>query len=245
MKLAVMQPYFLPYIGYFQLMAAADVFVLLDDVAFINRGWINRNRLLLDGAPKRFTLPLSGASQNRRICDLALADEPRWRERLLATVDHAYRRAPQYRPVRALLERVLMSGTQRLDELLLASLREVAGLLGLETEIRPSSRVYGNEALKGQARILDICRLEGATHYLNPPGGSALYDAEAFAAAGLQLRFVQPQPISYAQFGASHVPWLSMLDVLMFNDVPAVRELLRRAELCAAPTTTPELAEAF
>ena len=237
MKVAVMQPYFLPYIGYFQLMAAADVFVVLDDVAFINRGWVNRNRLLLDGEARLFTVPLIGASQNRRICELQIAAEPRWRERLLATVDHAYRRAPQYRPVRALLERVLMAGHAGLAELLLASLREVATLLALDTEIRPTSRAYGNDTLKGQDRILDICRREGATLYLNAPGGSTLYEAAAFDAAGLELRFVQPQPIAYPQLGAPHVPWLSILDVLMFNDVAAVRELLRRAELRPAPLT--------
>lgn len=236
MKVAVMQPYFLPYIGYFQLMATADVFVLLDDVSFINRGWVNRNRLLLNGQPWLFTLPLAGASQNRRICDLALAEPPRWRERLLATVDQAYRRAPQHAPVRALLERVLHAARPDLAGLLLESLREVATLLSIDTLIRPSSRAYGNDSLKGQERILDICRREGATTYLNAPGGSALYDPAAFEASGIALRFVQPLPTSYSQHGdAPHVPWLSILDVLMFNEPATVRRMLGQVTLQAGP----------
>ncbi|TAN78061.1 MAG: hypothetical protein EPN14_06860, partial [Gallionella sp.] len=151
-SIAIMQPYFLPYIGYFQLMAAADKFVVFDDVNFIKRGWVNRNRLLLDGAAHLFTVPLRGASQNRLICETELADGRGWREKLLRTVRQAYGRAPCYARASALLEGMLDYPSTRLDGFLLNSLREVVRYLSLEVEIECTSRVYRNAHLKGQER---------------------------------------------------------------------------------------------
>jgi len=231
-RVAVMQPYFLPYIGYFQLMAAVDVFVVYDDVAFINRGWINRNRILSGGQPQLFTVPLVGASQNRLICELTLAADPRWRDKLLRTVEQAYARAPQRDVVLPLLDKLLRVPTSKLDEFLLFSLRELAAFLGLAVEIRPSSRLYDNAHLKAQDRILDICRREQAGIYVNAMGGRELYASEAFERAGMKLNFLQPRPTSYAQgLGVAHVPWLSILDVLMHNERATVRALLDQADL--------------
>lgn len=226
-----MQPYFLPYIGYFQLLAAADKFVVLDDVNLIRRGWVNRNRLLLDGAAHTFTVPLRGASQNRLICEMKLDEEQDWREKLLRTFRHAYGKAPCYAQVWPLLERVVGYPSKRLDEYLLHSIREIASYLSLSTEIVGSSSIYGNAGLKGQDRILDICRQEGADVYINPIGGVDLYDYDSFRARGMELRFLRSRPLAYAQGKDEHVPWLSVIDVLMFNEPDVARRYLGEIDL--------------
>lgn len=230
-RVAVMQPYLLPYIGYFQLMAAVDRFVLFDDVHYIQRGWINRNRILLDGQPHRFTLPLRGASQNRLICEIERIDDPAWATRLLRTLHQAYARAPQYAAVLPLLERVLGNPALPLADYLRHGLEAVHAYLGLRCELVPSSRAYGNAELKGQQRILDICRQEGAQVYVNAIGGTALYDPAAFESRGVALRFLRPRPTHYAQWGEPHLPWLSIVDALMFNSPAELRAMLAEADL--------------
>lgn len=229
--IAIMQPYFLPYIGYFQLMAAVDRFVVFDDVNYINRGWINRNRLLLNGEAHTFTVPLHGASQNKLICDIELADDDGWRDKLLRTIRQAYAKAPCRAQVFPLMECIICHPAHRLDEFLLHSLREIAGYLDLATEIVGSSRSYGNAQLHGQERILDICKQEGAARYINAIGGEALYDREYFREQCIELKFLRSRPLSYAQGKGEFVPWLSILDVLMFNPQPEVQRLLGEMDL--------------
>jgi len=229
--IAIMQPYFLPYIGYFQLMAAVDRFVVFDDVNYINRGWINRNRLLLNGTAHTFTVPLRGASQNKLICEIELVNDDGWHDKLLRTIRLAYGKAQFYPQVWMLMEGIIRHPMRRLDEFLLNSLREIAGYLSLKTEIVGSSRVYGNANLRGQERILDICRQEGAERYVNAIGGETLYDRAQFCREGIELKFLRSRPISYAQGGGEFVPWLSILDVLMFNPQPEARRLLDEMDL--------------
>lgn len=230
-SLAIMQPYFLPYIGYFQLLAAVDKFVVLDDVNYINRGWINRNRLLLNGVVHTFTVPLRGASQNRLICEIELDDAQGWREKLLCTIRQAYGRAPCYAQVSTLMESLINYPATRLDEFLLNSIREIVRYLSLEVEIISTSRIYNNAHLKGKERILDICRQERADVYINPIGGVDLYDRASFSERALSLYFLRSRPINYSQGKGEHVPWLSILDVLMFNETTAVRQLLAEMDL--------------
>lgn len=217
-RLAVMQPYLFPYVGYFQLVSAVDRFVFFDDVNFISRGWINRNRLTLSGSVSWVTFPLSGASQNRKINELHVQPDGAWRRKLLASVRHSYARAPCFQQAYALLEGILMSGETSLSVLARESVVAVARHLGLGTEFVVSTGRYGNEGLRGPDRVLDICRQEGASEYHNLPGGMALYSPEAFSAAGVELCFVQPTLGEYRQLEEPFKPGLSMLDVLMFND---------------------------
>ncbi len=226
MKLAIMQPYFLPYIGYWQLLHSVDRFIVLDDVHFINRGWINRNRILVGGKDHLFTIPLKGASQNRLINELEIADDNRWRDKLLKTLTQAYARAPHFSSLYPMVEGLIQFKEQRLTLFLLHSLNIVTAFLRIPTQIVASSSVYANRELKGTERILDICRHEGATEYVNPPGGKDLYDHNCFAAAGVRLRFLKPGEITYRQHGETFVPWLSILDVMMFNNIEQVKGLL-------------------
>lgn len=235
MTLAIMQPYFLPYIGYMQLMGAVDTFVLYDDVSFINRGWINRNKLLINGQEHLFTIPLKDASQNKRINEVHLADDPKWRSKLLKTIEQGYRKAPQYAVVMPLTEKIVNFTTDSIADLIYHSLVELNGYLGLTPTLIASSSVYENTHLKAQERILDICNQEGATRYINPIGGMELYDRERFAEAGITLNFIRSERVEYPQFNRGNsdtfVPWLSILDALMFNDVPTVKALLTQYEL--------------
>lgn len=231
MKLAVMQPYFAPYLGYFQLMAAVDRFVLLDDVSFINRGWINRNRILVGGREHLITIPLRGASQNQHINRIGLSDDAPWRAKLCKTVEQAYRKAPFYEETMPLVRDILACPESTLAPYLRFSLAALHAWLDLPCQIVPSSAMYEDEGYKGAARILDICRQERATVYINPPGGKHLYAPADFSARGVQLRFLKPRLDEYAQGGAPFTPGLSIIDVLMHRGRSATRQALFSAEL--------------
>jgi hypothetical protein len=234
MKLAVMQPYFFPYLGYWQLIAAADRFVIFDDVNFIVRGWINRNRILINGEPRYITVPIHHASQNCRICDTELEPASPWRARLVRMVDAAYRSAPHFAEVFPVVQKLLVHDVGGVSEYLQNQLQTLARFMGLRTEFVTSSRHYGNQCLSGQERILDICRREGATTYVNLPGGESLYQSHLFAASGIDLRFIASAGEPYAQRGPSFVPNLSVIDALMEIGPAAASALTMNFSLTAS-----------
>ena len=231
MILAVMQPYFLPYIGYFQLLHAVDKFVLYDDVNFINKGWINRNNLLNGSAAQLFTIPLKGASQNRLIRDIEITDDTAWKKKLLKTIEQAYRKAPYFDGVFTLLDELINTPERNIGGLATSSLKSVAAYLGINTPIVDSSAIYDNNQLKAQERILDICRKEHADHYINPIGGMEIYSRELFETSGVKLNFIKSKSITYPQFKNEFVPNLSIVDVLMFNSPAEVNNMLDQYEL--------------
>jgi hypothetical protein len=229
-----MQPYLFPYIGYFQLIRAVDRFIVYDDVTFIKQGWINRNRVLINGAPAFFGVPIKNASSFTLIRDTQIDDDPqhmRWIEKLLKTCDNAYRRAPEFKRVFPLVEQVLSCQTTKVVDLALASVKAVAAFLEIQTSFVESSTVYGNAHLKAEERVLAICGAEGASEYVNLPGGRELYSAAQFASHGVKLSFLQPHAIEYRQFGGHFVASLSIIDVLMFNPVDRVRGFLGAYDL--------------
>jgi hypothetical protein len=225
MRLAVMQPYFLPYIGYFQLMSAVDKIVLLDDVNFINGGWINRNRIAVEGNPHWLTLPLARASQNRLINEIEIADDPLWKRKTMRTVELSYQSAPFASQTLPLLSEMLQEAHGSLSIFLFRQLQRLADYIGIPTQIEQTSAIHPKEALTGQRRILDICVREGASTYVNLPGGRKLYDAELFASAGIELLFLDLNlPALTLQNSGQEGPCLSILDLLMLNSAAAVRE---------------------
>jgi hypothetical protein len=230
-KLGIMQPYLFPYIGYYQLMHAVDRFVVADDVTFIKQGWINRNRLLINGSAAYFTVPLRRHAADTLIRDVEIDDGQRWRATLLKTVANFYRRAPSFDRVYPLVERVIAGPFTQIADMARASLREVCDYLGVPVSIIESSAVYGNAHLRGQDRVIDTCRAERASDYVNAIGGQALYSREAFLDHGIRLYFVSTGPIEYRQFTMPFVPALSVIDLLMFNPPEGARELLTRYEL--------------
>lgn len=231
MTIAIMQPYFMPYIGYFQLLNAVDKFVLYDDVNFINKGWINRNSILVGGKAHLFTIPLREASQNKLIKDISISPDAKWRNKLLKTVRQAYLKAPYFQPAFSLFEEILESKSDSIAELCASSLQLTANYLGINTEIVGTSSIYNNTDLKGQERILAICKAEAADHYINPIGGMELYDKDLFDSNGIRLNFIKSKMITYDQFTDQFVPWLSILDLLMFNSPEEVSGQLHEFEL--------------
>jgi hypothetical protein len=231
MKLAIMQPYFFPYLGYFQLIHAVDKFVIYDDVTYIKNGWINRNRILINNAPTYFTVPLYQASSYKCICDTSLNLTLNWRDKLLKTIANTYRKSPFFADVFPIIEKVILFESEHLAEFLANQLVELSGFIGIQTEFVLTSRVYENQSLSGQDRIIDICKQEKTDFYLNAIGGQTLYDSKTFSDAEIELQFIEMKPLIYPQKSTEFVPYLSIIDVLMNIGVKGVKEHLNAFEL--------------
>lgn len=234
MILGIMQPYFLPYLGYWQLLAAVDRFVVYDDVQYIKGGWINRNRIKIGDQVKYMSLQLDGASPNRRISDIELLDDHGWRGKLQRTVEQNYAAAPFFRETVQLFRDILGFAERDLSGFLVNQLKLVAEHLAIDTEIVETSRHYCNDSIKGPARVIDVCRRENATIYINSAGGRDMYFPESFAAAGVELRFYSMKPLEYAQGKGAFQPCLSVLDVLMWLGRAETRRLLSEVNIVAA-----------
>ena len=231
MKLGIMQPYIFPYIGYFQLINAVDKFVIYDDVNFINKGWINRNRILNNGKDSLFTIPLKEASQNKLINEIDVNWDSAWKSKFIKTLEQCYKKAPFYLEILPIIEQTLNVDNEPVSKVIEHNLKLICDYLGIKTEIVSSSAIYQNTHLKAQERILDICSQEKANQYINPIGGLELYDKDFFEAKNLKLNFIKSNAIEYTQFKNEFVPWLSMVDVLMFNSKEKIKEFLDNYEL--------------
>ena len=233
MNLGIMQPYFFPYIGYFQLIRAVDRFIAYDDVTFIKQGWINRNRILANGSPLLFSVPLSGAGSHTLIRDVSINNAlyAGWRKKFYKTLEQYYRKAPQYEKVLPMIKDVMASESQLISTFALHSIKAVCAYLALTTELVETAINYNNSHLKAEDRVIDICRQEGAQTYVNATGGQELYSHDNFKRNGIELKFLKCKNISYKQPGSPFVPWLSIIDVLMFNPPGVVRELIDQYEL--------------
>lgn len=227
MRLAIMQPYFLPYIGYFQLVAAVDLFILYDNIKYTKKGWINRNRLLRNGEDVLFSLPLKTASDSLDVCERELSAAFD-RSKLLNQFNGAYRSAPYFDPTFAMLEQVVRYEDGNLFRFLRHSIVITCAHIGIATEIKVSSEIAINHELKSQEKVIALCGAVGASTYVNSIGGMELYSKEAFREKGIDLKFIKPKPFEYPQFGAPFVPWLSIVDVLMFNSLDTVRDCISK-----------------
>lgn len=228
MKVAIMQPYVFPYIGYFQLIAAVDKFVFLDDVNFINRGWINRNRILINKSPHLFTIPLSRASQNLLIQEVTIHAEIHWKKKLLRKIEFSYKKAPYYSSIYPRLEHLFSLDYKMISSLAMDSIISVCDYLGLSKSFMCSSKLVYNKELKGVERIISICKVLEADTYINPSGASVLYEEknEAFKQNNLELKLLKLPDVSYSQYTKPFIPFLSIIDVLMFNDIKKVRTFI-------------------
>ena len=233
-RIAIMQPYLFPYIGYFQLISAVDLFVFLNDVTYQKSGWINRNRILVSGQPFNFAVPVCDPSQNRRI-DQTLVDSStysRWRTKFFRTIQRSYSKAPYYQSTLSVLRNTFDRLPGSIDELAQASIRSTCALLDLQTPVFESAYRYAELDHAGAERLLAICAAEGASHYLNAPGGRSLYDRDQFADAGVQLVFLEPEIAEYNQGrNQEFTPRLSIIDVLMFNSAEEIRQMLTQFDL--------------
>ena len=232
MKLAIMQPYFLPYIGYFQLIQAVDEFVVYDNIEFSKRGWVQRNRILMNGLDQMFSIPLKKDSDYRQICERRLADSfVAESQKILRKIESAYRKAPYFSSAMPVIEQCFTSHEKNLFQFIEHSLLIINRYLNIKTKITISSELQTDDGLKGQKRIFAICHALSAFHYINAIGGQNLYNQEIFAAQGIQLFFIKSKPIVYPQFGKTFVPNLSIVDVMMFNPIEKIHEFLNSYDL--------------
>lgn len=225
MNLAIMQPYFLPYIGYFQLIAAADKFVVYDNIKYTKKGWINRNRMLVNGSDAIFSLPLTKDSDTLHVVQRGLAVEFN-RGKLLNKFKGAYDNAPFFEQTFPLLKRIICFEENNLFRYIHHSIVELCAYLGIMTPIFVSSEIQINHDLKGQDKVIAICQKLEADTYINAIGGIEIYHSSAFQNKNIKLKFLKAQPYEYAQFGSPFVPWLSIIDVLMFNSHDEVKQLI-------------------
>lgn len=222
MRLAIMQPYFLPYIGYFQLIANVDQFIVYDNIKYTKKGWINRNRMLRNGKEQVFSLPLKQDSDYLDVCGRELSPDFN-RDKLLNQFKEAYRRAPYFVEIFPLIEQIVRYADKNLFRFLLNSILKTCQHLGITTEIKISSGVAIDHTLKNQDKVLALCKAVDATTYVNAIGGREMYSAGAFKNEGINLNFIKSKPFHYPQFDNEFVPWLSIVDVMMFNSLDTIK----------------------
>ena len=226
-----MQPYFFPYIGYFQLIAASDVFVLHDDVQYIKGGWVNRNRILLNGESRMITLPVQKGAYDLPINARSYVPDSQPYKDIANLIKQAYSKVPFFQQVFPLLNDTLMCADKNVARFNENLIRRIADYLGIKSKIINSSEIKKNDSLTGESRVLEICKRLGATNYTNPIGGTELYHQEAFKKGGITLRFLEAQNVRYSQHGDEWLPFLSVIDVLMFNSIEKIQVLLAQYHL--------------
>lgn len=227
-RIGAMQPYLFPYLGYFQLIAAVDAFVLSDDLQYINQGWINRNRILVNKQPALIQFPLKKASHLCRINERVLSDDfPQQRQRLLKTIVFAYGKAPCFDRFFPVLKGIIDFEERNLARYAENALRGICRYLDIGTPLLNSSDLALGPDFGIQGRVIETVRKLGGTVYINPIGGTGLYDFDTFERSGIELKFHRMEDVRYPQGRNAFVPSLSIIDVLMFNDVSEARRLLR------------------
>lgn len=220
-----MQPYFLPYIGYFSLINAVDKFVLADDLQYIRRGWVNRNQIKVQGHSQYITVPLKKAPTATQINKMELISPERFAYVLKRTIEANYGRCPYFHEIKNLAFD-LLGPIANLSDLDIALITRVCDYLRINTPLYISSKLNGNVSLRREYRIQSICKTLGGTHYINPIGGMSLYSKTDFSKLGLTLSFLKMNSIVYQQGRGDFTPDLSIIDVLMWNSISAVRKML-------------------
>jgi len=227
MKLAIMQPYFFPYVGYFQLMNATEEFVIYDNIKFSKNGWINRNRILVNGKDSYITVPLKNNSDHLDIRERRLADIwPIERKKMLNRIKESYRKAPQFDIVYPLIEKCIVFEESNLFSFILHSLFVIKEHLKIRSSFVVSSSIPLDHKLRAEKKVLGICKARKAGVYINPIGGTKLYSQDNFNCLGIELYFLKTNDIRYEQFDNEFIPSLSIIDVLMFNTEEKIKEYL-------------------
>lgn len=227
-----MQPYLFPYIGYFQLINSVDEFVIYDNIQYTKKGWINRNRILVDNKDQLLTIPLQKDSDYLNIIDRKIAGS--WvedRKKLVNVLKSSYSKAPYFKEAFELIQECLLCDKNNLFEFILNSLNKINLYLEINTPIITSSTLNIDHNLKSQDKVLAICNSQQANTYINAIGGVNLYNKEIFKNKNINLNFIKSEKIEYKQFTENFIPWLSIIDVLMFNPKEKIKEYLNNYTL--------------
>lgn len=232
MAVAIMQPYFFPYLGYFQLVHAADHFVFYDDVMFIKKGWINRNRILMQGKEFLFTIPLEKQSQHKSIRESTVAFGKEFPGKFLQQIDSAYKKAPFFGPVKNLIDGVLSCTSNSMADLAAKSVVDTWKYLNLQNQFYVSSQLGTSRELGRAERLISITQELAQSQYINAINGQILYDKPFFESHGVQLDFLQPTLNPYSQWPNNQfITGLSMIDVLMWNSPAQVQNMVSDYQL--------------
>lgn len=228
MRLGIMQPYFMPYLGYFQLMALVDKYVIFDDVNYIRRGWSARNNILVNGQNHLFSIAVEGGSQNKLYTEVMVSDNfVKFRK----TLQMCYKKAPCFKDTMEILERVFSFNDKRFNYFMKNSYEILLDYFGIDTELILSSSLKNDKNLKGKDKIMDICKLLNTDWYINAIGGRDLYDEQEFGNNGIRLSFLEPKLNEYPQLSLRFVPALSIIDVMMMNNKDELRRQLNSYQL--------------
>ena len=232
MKVAIMQPYFLPYIGYFQLINAVDKFVIYDNIEFTKKGWINRNRILVNGKDEFMSLPITKASDflhvNQRYLVSNFENE---KIKILRKIKECYRKAPYFEIIYTLIEQIFNYENNNLFEFIFNSIKKICQYLDISTELITSSSIDINHNLKSEDKVISICNSLNVTKYINSIGGQNLYEKKNFYNCKIELIFIRSEPIAYEQFDNEFIPWLSIIDIMMFNSKEQIKKYLNEYAL--------------
>jgi len=232
MKLAIMQPYFFPYIGYFQLINSVDEFILYDNIEYTKKGWINRNRILCEGKERLITLPLKKNSDYLKVVERELSES--WvkdKNKMLNVIKSSYNKSPYFSETSDLIFQCLNNSENNLFKFIYNSIISINGYLDIKTRIIVSSSINVDHTLKSQDKVLSLCKAQNADVYINSIGGVELYDKGIFKQNGIELKFIKSNPIQYKQFNNEFVPWLSIIDVLMFNSKDEIKKYINNYKL--------------
>lgn len=233
-KLAVMQPYIFPYLGYFQLIHAVDTFVFYDDVNFMKQGWINRNQIIVNEKVNFFTVPLKKASSFNLINETEINESlfNKWNKKFLRKIEQNYSKAPFFKEYYPIVRKVMNSQVKTISELAILSVKETSQYLNLKTNFEISSYKFSKfQELDRTERLLNMCKALNADKYINALGGEELYTKQDFKKEGIDLFFLKAELAPYTQFNNNFIKGLSVIDVLMFNDVKRGKELLNFYQL--------------
>ena len=231
-KLAIMQPYIFPYIGYFQLINSVDEFIIYDNIQFTKKGWINRNRILANGKDQLITIPLKKDSDYLDIVERELSES--WekdKNKILNVIKSSYSKAPYFQEASNIIIECLNNPERNLFKFIYDSIVLINEYLEIKTPIVISSSINANHALKSQDKVLSLCKAQKADVYINSIGGVKLYNKEIFRNNEIELNFIKSNPIEYKQFKNEFVPWLSIIDVLMFNSKDEIKNYLNEYTL--------------
>jgi hypothetical protein len=231
-KIAIMQPYFFPYIGYFQLINAVDEFIIYDNIKYTKKGWINRNRILSDGKNSLITLPIKKDSDFLDVADRELPKNwERERTKVINQIVNSYRKSPHFDSAFDIIEKSMSCSNTNLFEFIHYSLLQINDYIGIKTKIIKSSDVPIDHSLKSKDKIIEICKNRNASVYINPIGGTGLYRKEEFKDSNIDLCFIKSNPILYSQFSDNFIPCLSIIDVIMFNSKDEIQNHLKNFSL--------------
>jgi hypothetical protein len=234
-----MQPYAFPYLGYYQLINYADQWVVFDDVQYITRGWINRNRILHPESEKEwqyFTIPARKHNNKTLINAIEINHELQWKQELLGKLSFYRKKAPFYQEAVNLVEDCLDFDSDDLSPWLVSALEKTCEYLGIPFRYSIFSRSEIDVAKIEHAGhwALEIADSMGANEYVNPPGGVSIFKEREFLDRGIELQFLRPKLNAYAQKRHSFVPGLSILDVIMWNEPDSIRLMLGDFDLLSS-----------